>query len=93
MKVVINLQLKKVIERLENPIKYFGEDAAVAINNRNAFIKKAFEGATQILKNKLGNPTLQLRSKPFFLACLIKSTPLSELTKGMCNFPPVYSNI
>ena len=51
----INLQLKKVIERLENPIKYFGEDAAVAINNRNAFIKKAFEGATQILKNKLGN--------------------------------------
>jgi penicillin amidase len=51
----INLQLKKVIERLENPVQYFGENASVAINNRNAFIKKAFEGATQILKNKLGN--------------------------------------
>jgi penicillin amidase len=51
----INLQLKKVIERLENPIQYFEEDASVAINNKNAFIKKAFEQATQILKNKLGN--------------------------------------
>jgi penicillin amidase len=51
----INLQLKKVIERLENPIQYFGGDAAEAINNRNAFIKKSFEQATQILKNKLGN--------------------------------------
>jgi len=50
----VNLQLKKVIERLENPIKYFGGDAAVAINNRNAFLRKAFEGAIQILKNKLG---------------------------------------
>ena len=51
----INLQLKKVIERLENPLNYFGVDEVVAKNNRDAFIKKAFEGAIQSLKNKLGN--------------------------------------
>ena len=51
----INLQLKKVIERLENPVNYFGVDEVAAKNNRDAFIKKAFEGAIQSLKNKLGN--------------------------------------
>ncbi len=50
----INLQLKKVIERLENPVNYFGVDEVAAKNNRDAFIKKAFEGAIQSLKNKLG---------------------------------------
>ena len=50
----VNLQLKKVIERLENPVNYFGTDEVVAKNNRDAFIKKAFEVAIQSLKNKLG---------------------------------------
>jgi penicillin amidase len=50
----INLQLKKVIERLENPVNYFGVEEVVAKNNRDTFIKKAFETAIQNLKNKLG---------------------------------------
>ncbi|MCX6203277.1 MAG: penicillin acylase family protein [Bacteroidetes bacterium] len=50
----VTLQLKKVIERLQNPTNNFGAVSLDAINNRDAFVKKAFELAIINLKSKLG---------------------------------------
>ena len=50
----INLQLTTIINRLENPINYFGVSAVEAEQKRNTFLKNAFEQATKNLKNKLG---------------------------------------
>ncbi len=50
----VTLQLKKVIERLQNPTNNFGTVSLDAINNRDAFVKKAFELAIINLKSKLG---------------------------------------
>ena len=49
----INLQLTTIINRLENPINYFGVSAVEAEQKRNTFLKNAFEQATKNLKNKL----------------------------------------
>ena len=51
----INLQLTTIINRLENPINYFGVSAVEAEQKRNTFLKNAFEQATKNLKNKLGS--------------------------------------
>ena len=48
----INLQLTTIINRLENPINYFGVSAVEAEQKRNTFLKNAFEQATKNLKNK-----------------------------------------
>ena len=51
LKPWINLQMTKVIERLQHPAHTFGSDA---ITKRDAFLKQSFENALEALKNKLG---------------------------------------
>ena len=50
----VSLQTKKINDRLENPLHYFGENEQEAINQRDIFIKNAFEQAIKNLKIKLG---------------------------------------
>jgi len=48
---LISFQLTTIIQYLQYPEKYFGENA---IQKRNALLEKSFESAIQKLKNKLG---------------------------------------
>ncbi len=54
IKSFVSMQLSKVIEHLQNPTKYFGDQGIV---NRNNFLKNCFVQAVNKMKSKLGNQT------------------------------------